>query len=352
MRNETLAAASDIGVWATIVLLTLAMVAFAAHLAVQASAAPRASRSASGSSPVLVGRSTGVAGGAGAVSTTDRGSASGADDAEGSAGALSDPRGAEPVPTRRWGVLGLQVTMLATFVLVTSTALRGLSVQRAPLGNMYEFALAACCFALVIYSGWSLRRDCLWLGLFVTGPVLVILGFARRSWYTEASQLMPSLDSIWLVIHVTVATLAVGLCVIGFATACLYLLRDSAEKRAVAAGDGAEVTGWRRALPRAEVLERMTYGIHVVALPLWTFTLIVGATWAEQAWGRYWGWDPKEVWTFVIFVVYAAYLHARATSGWTTRKATWIAVAGGVCIVINYAVVNVFFAGLHSYSGL
>jgi len=343
MRNESLAVASDIGVWATIVLLAVAMVAFAAHLAVQASAPRSVAATRTATPPALVGRSAGADGPAAEPP--------GADDESG------PPTGREGqarpgAPTRRWGVLGLQVTLLATLVLVTSTALRGLSVQRAPLGNMYEFALAACCFALVIYSGWSLRRDRLWLGLFVTGPVLLILGLARRSWYTEASQLMPSLDSIWLVIHVTVATLAVGLCLIGFATACLYLLRDSAEKRALAQHGTDVVTGWRGALPRAEALERMTYGVHVVAFPLWTFTLIVGATWAEQAWGRYWGWDPKEVWTFVIFVVYAAYLHARATAGWTTRKATWIAVAGGVCIVINYAVVNVFFAGLHSYSGL
>lgn len=351
MRDETLAVASDIGVWATIVLLTVAMVAFAAHLAVQASA-PRASAAGSATRPVLAGRGATAAAGSSSTPSVaqdpDAGSAEAADHGGGWLEGHDSSRG----PSRRWGVLGLQVTMLATLLLISSTALRGLSVQRAPLGNMYEFALAACCFALVIYSGWSLRRDLLWLGLFVTGPVLLILGLARRSWYTEASALMPSLDSIWLVIHVTVATLSVGLCVIGFATACLYLLRDSAEKRAMAAGGAAEVAGWRRALPRAEALERMTYGVHVVALPLWTFTLIAGAIWAEQAWGRYWGWDPKEVWTFVIFVVYAAYLHARATAGWTTRKATWLAVAGGVCIVINYAVVNVFFAGLHSYSGL
>ncbi|MBA2696795.1 MAG: cytochrome c biogenesis protein CcsA, partial [Actinobacteria bacterium] len=108
----------------------------------------------------------------------------------------------------------------------------------------------------------------------------------------------------------------------------------------------------RSALPRAAALERLTYGVHVVAFPLWTFTLVAGAIWAEQAWGRYWGWDPKEVWTFVIFTVYAAYLHARATTGMTTRRATWIAVAGFGCVIVNYAVVNIFFVGFHSYSGV
>ncbi|MGB5935406.1 MAG: c-type cytochrome biogenesis protein CcsB, partial [Ornithinimicrobium sp.] len=275
-----------------------------------------------------------------------------ADDHGAAAAVFPDAAPAGETPSRRWGVIGLQLTLVVTVLLVTATAMRGLSVQRAPLGNMYEFALAASCFALVIYSGWSLRRDLLWLGLFVVAPVLLILGFARGAWYTEASALLPSLNSIWLVIHVTVATLTVGLFVIGFAVAVLYLLQDRREQRANQAGAPVQGRSWLAALPRGEVLERLTYGIHVVAFPLWTFTLIAGAIWAEQAWGRYWGWDPKEVWTFVIFVVYAAYLHARATTGWTTRKATWLAVAGFGCVVVNYAVVNVYFAGLHSYSGL
>jgi cytochrome c-type biogenesis protein CcsB len=105
-------------------------------------------------------------------------------------------------------------------------------------------------------------------------------------------------------------------------------------------------------LPRARSLERLAYGVHIVAFPLWTFTVIAGAIWARQAWGSYWNWDPKEVWSFVIWVVYAAYLHARATTGWKRQNATWIALAGFVCLILNFAVVNVFFVGQHSYSGL
>lgn len=336
MTDQSLAAASDLGVWVTMATLVLAMLAFAVHLAVQGSAVPDRGD---------------VRPGVGTVAGTAQ---SGSTVAGGPALLTSAPprepeHGQEPrSPQRRWGVLGLQLSILATLLLVTSAALRGLAVQRAPLGNMYEFALVACSFALLIYSGWSLRRDRLWLGLFVVTPVLLILGAARLAWYTEASQLLPSLNSIWLVIHVTVATLTVGLFIVGFATACLFLLQDRAER----ASGGATTSGWLSALPRATTLEQLTYGIHVVAFPLWTFTLIAGAIWAEQAWGRYWGWDPKEVWTFVIFTVYAAYLHARATTGTTTRQATWIAVAGFVCVVLNYTVVNIFFVGFHSYSGV
>ncbi len=326
MTNPTLAAASDLGVWATMAVLVLAMVSFAVHLAVQGSAVQELVQAAP---------SQARAGGGAGVALAET--------------AEQPRRNATPAPGagRRWGVLGLQLTILATLLLVVSAALRGLAVQRAPLGNMYEFALAASSFALLIYSGWSLRRDRLWLGLFVVTPVLLILGAARLAWYTEASQLLPSLNSIWLVIHVTVATLTVGLFLVGFATASLYLLRERAERVGTA-----PLSGWLSALPRAAVLERLTYGIHVVAFPLWTFTLIAGAIWAEQAWGRYWGWDPKEVWTFVIFTVYAAYLHARATTGMSTPRATWIAIAGFGCIIVNYAVVNIFFVGFHSYSGV
>ncbi|WP_228387000.1 c-type cytochrome biogenesis protein CcsB, partial [Ornithinicoccus halotolerans] len=267
-------------------------------------------------------------------------------------GAATPPPAPAPEPqdaaagSRRWGVIGVQLTWLATFAVIAAVALRGLSVHRAPLGNMYEFALVAAGFTLLLYSLWSLRRDVLWLGLFVVAPVLLVLGAALVAWYTEASQLLPSLNSIWLWIHVSVATLSVALFTIGCVLALLFLARDRAER------SGRPLPGWLAATPRAGALERLTYGVHIVSFPLWTFTVMAGAIWAEQAWGRYWGWDPKEVWSFVIWVVYAAYLHARATTGWSTRRATWLAVAGYACIIVNYAVVNMFFVGWHSYSGL
>lgn len=322
MTDPTLAAASDYLIWGAIVVLALAMLAFSLHLALTGSA-----RQSRAERKVLVG-----AGGS-------------SPDLAGEADVPAAPPATAPVPSRRWGVIGLQLTWLATFAVVGGTALRALSVSRAPLGNMYEFALMASGFALVIYSAWSLRKDRLWLGAFVVLPVLIILGAAKLWWYTEASQLMPALDNIWLVIHVTVATLSVGLFTIGAALATAYLIKDRAEARD-------DVRGWLAALPTGQALERMTYGIHIFAFPLWTFALMSGAIWAEQAWGRYWGWDPKETWTFVIWVVYAAYLHARATTGWSARRSTWVAIAGFVCIILNYTVVNLLITGLHSYSGV
>ncbi|SOC56380.1 c-type cytochrome biogenesis protein CcsB [Ornithinimicrobium cerasi] len=338
MTDPTLALASDYAVWTAIVVLALALLAFCVHLAVTGSARERRADR-------LVRERERVGAAVGGAEPADR---AGADDAHGDHGRAHPTREADArtgTPSRRWGVIGLQLTWLATFAVLGGTVLRALSVSRAPLGNMYEFALGTVSFALVIYSVWALRKDRLWLGAFVVGPALVILGAAKLSWYTEASQLMPALDNIWLVIHVTIAVLATALFVIGAALAVAYLLRDRAERRG-------EVSGWLSALPRATALERMTYGMHIVAFPLWTFTVIAGAIWAEQAWGRYWGWDPKETWSFVIWVVYAAYLHARATTGWSTRQATWVALVGFVCLILNYTAVNLLMTGLHSYSGV
>ncbi len=325
MTNTTYAVASDYFIWASIVVLAIAMVAFCVHLAVTGSVRESRAVGADRRTPVTVGAS-------GDTSAPTSPDGTGTD-------------GAQPAPSRRWGVLGLQLTWLATLAVVAGTALRGLSVSRWPLGNMYEFTLFTVSFVLVVYSAWSLRKDRLWLGAFITLPAVVFLGAAKLAWYTEASQLMPALNSIWLVIHVVVATLSVALLTIGAALGTAYLLKDRAESKG-------EVTGWLRALPAARRLEQMTYGLHIVGFPLWTFTLIAGAIWAEQAWGRYWGWDPKETWTFVIWAVYAAYLHARATTGWSTRRSTWVAIAGFACIIINYTVVNLLMTGLHSYSGV
>ena len=96
----------------------------------------------------------------------------------------------------------------------------------------------------------------------------------------------------------------------------------------------------------------MTYRVLAFSFPLWTFAVIAGAIWAEQAWGRYWGWDPKETWAFITWVIYAAYLHARSTVGWRGDRATWQAQAGWAAYLINYIGVNIFVNSLHSYAGV
>jgi cytochrome c-type biogenesis protein CcsB len=105
-------------------------------------------------------------------------------------------------------------------------------------------------------------------------------------------------------------------------------------------------------LPSLATLDRIAYRTAIVAFPLYTFAVIAGALWAEVAWGRYWGWDPKETCAFVTWVVYAAYLHARATTGWRGRPAAWISVVGFASIIFNLFFINMVTSGLHSYAGL
>ena len=104
--------------------------------------------------------------------------------------------------------------------------------------------------------------------------------------------------------------------------------------------------------PSADAIDRAAYRMHAFAFPIWTFAVIAGAIWAENAWGRYWGWDPKETWAFITWLVYACYLHARATAGWRGRKAAYLALLGYSTFLFNYLVVNIFLVGLHSYAGV
>lgn len=328
MTNETLSLYANLSVYSAMVVFTIAMIAFAIDLS---GAAPlvEAVTPAMQNEPALVGGGPSV----GAPATP-----------------VADDVPERPRKRKAAGV-AMMLTRLGGLLLIAAAAMRGLSVHRPPLGNMFEFALVGCMFVVVVFVAISVRRDIRWLGLFVIGPVLLTLGLAITVFYTDASELLPSLKSVWLVIHVTVATFSVALFTIAFSVTILHLVQSWLESLDPA-GMSRVKTIVNTALPPSRSLDRTAYGIHVVAFPLWTFTLIAGAIWAEQAWGHYWNWDPKEVWTFVIWVVYAAYLHARATTGWSARSANYLALAGYGCILVNYMVVNVFFVGQHSYSGM
>jgi len=330
MTNETLAQYANLGVYSAMAVFTIAMVAFAIDLA---GAAPRFSSVSAGAETqkdqVLVGWGSSV---------------------DASARPVPSDHRDRPCSRKAAGV-AMMLTRLGGLLLIAAATMRGLSVRRPRLGNMFEFALVGCMFVVVVFVAISLRRDVRWLGLFVIGPVLLTLGLAITVFYTDASELLPSLKSVWLVIHVTVATFSVALFTIAFSVTILHIVKAWLEEQDPTRMSRIR-TSVNAALPSARSLDRTAYGIHAVAFPLWTFTLIAGAIWAEQAWGHYWNWDPKEVWTFVIWVVYAAYLHARATTGWSPRSANYLALAGYGAILVNYMVVNMFFVGQHSYSGM
>ncbi|MGL4743065.1 MAG: cytochrome c biogenesis protein CcsA, partial [Dermatophilaceae bacterium] len=314
MNPTTLAELSNTAVYSAALVLTFAMVAHALYLA---RVAPERSATETPARAVVADRELVTASGGPTTSPlTARVSSGdvatgGSDDepvapgAERAGGPPTEPADESRTARQSAGVARM-LTLLGTALLVVAVVLRATEVGRWPLGNMYEFAIVGSTAVLVAYSAWATRRDLRWLGLFVVGPVLVNLGLAITVWYTDASELVPSLRSVWLAIHVSVATVSVALFTIGFSLGILYLVQERLE---AAAG----TSSFMRRLPMSRALERLTYAVHVVAFPLWTFTVIAGAIWARQAWGAYWNWDPKEVWSFVIWVVYAAYLHARAT---------------------------------------
>ena len=253
---------------------------------------------------------------------------------------------------RRAGNIGMSLTWLGTLLLGLGILFRGLSAGRVPIGNMYEFSLAAGFAVSLTYCLMSISRDLRWLGLFISIPVLLDLGLALTVLYTESAQLVPALNSYWLAIHVTAAVVCIGAFTIGAALSGLYLVAQAAEDRVATGKEPGRSSAFAQRIPSADRLDLMSYRIHAFMFPIWTFAVIAGAIWAEAAWGRYWGWDPKETWAFITWVIYAAYLHARATAGWRGKKAAYVALAGYATILFNYFVVNIFVQGLHSYSGL
>ncbi len=240
-------------------------------------------------------------------------------------------------PGRRAANIGMSLTWLATGMLLVGVTLRGVWAGRVPWGNMYEFSISSALGILAVYLVWSTQRDLRWLGLFVTIPTLLTLGMAVTVLYTESAQLVPALKSYWLVIHVFAAIVGGGAFTVGAATAGLSLVSGK---------------GWFTQLPPREKLEGLTHKVIAFSFPIWTFAVVAGAIWAENAWGRYWGWDPKETWAFITWVVFAAYLHARSTAGWKHQKASVIAIVGWLAFLINYFGVNIFINGLHSYAGV
>lgn len=227
---------------------------------------------------------------------------------------------------------------------------RGLAASRVPWGNLYEFMTTGALVITTVYLLFLFRKDLRFVGTFVTGLVVAMMCAATMGFPTPVGHLQPPLQSPWLVIHVSIAVLATALFTLTAAMSMLQLIQDRAEKRAAATGE--RPWAFLRLVPSAQALENWSYRINAVGFVMWTFTLIAGAIWAEASWGRYWNWDTKEVWTFVIWVVYAAYLHARATRGWTGARAAWLSIVGFLCVVFNYTIVNTYFPGLHSYAGL
>ena len=235
--------------------------------------------------------------------------------------------------------------LLAFILLFVGVIARGLSNGHVPWGNMYEFSITGALAFTGAYLAALRKYDLRWLGLFISLAALLTLGTAITLLYRDSAPLVPALKSTWLVIHVIAAIISGGVFLLSNVIAGAYLYLDSRER---AGGRPA----WATRLPALDVLDQLSYRLVAFVFPLWTFSVIAGAIWAESAWGRYWGWDPKETWAFITWVAYAAYLHARVTVGWKGRRAAWLCLFAGSTFLFNYVYVNVWGTGKHTYSGL
>jgi cytochrome c-type biogenesis protein CcsB len=256
--------------------------------------------------------------------------------------------GTTPV-AERIGSAGLNLVYLGIGLLLACIVLRGLATARAPWGNMYEF-INLTSFCGLVAAAIVLRKPqyrALWV--FVLVPVLILLTISGKWLYTNAAPVMPALQSYWLPIHVSVVSLGSGVFLVAGVASILFLLKMS---KYAEPGRTGVLAGIASKLPDAQTLDRIAYRTTIFGFPVFGFGVIFGAIWAEEAWGRYWGWDPKETVSFIAWVVYAAYLHARSTAGWRDKKAAWINIAGFVAMVFNLFFINLVTVGLHSYAGV
>ena len=274
----------------------------------------------------------------------------------------------------RFGRMGLALVVLALALNAGSLVLRGLSAHRAPWGNMYEFISLMCAVTVLVWlvvlrrqsntavspdappqgstaqgsmsqGSTSLRP----MSVFVLAPVVVLMFLAGTVLYARSAPVVPALRSYWLIIHVSVISASTAVMLVSGVASLLFLLRS----RHPAGAEGASALGrFAALLPSRSSLDRIAYRTAIFGFPLFTAGVILGAIWAEAAWGRFWGWDPKETTAFIAWVLYAAYLHARATAGWRNARAAWINVVGMAAMLFNLFFINIVVSGLHSYAGL
>jgi cytochrome c-type biogenesis protein CcsB len=367
--NVGLAQLSDHFLLATVFFYALAVLAYAGDFAFGRRGAPRAAGQEQATpvaeeAKVAVGagvaaRIAAAAPEAAAPATLSDGAAQAGAAAQGAGGdgAGAGPARAAPsrwraggAPAGPWIRAALALTVIGLGTQILGIVTRGMAEHRVPWGNMYEFVMAITCAAVIAFLGLSFRFRVYAVGLFLMAPIVLALGLCATVLYTAAGPLVPALHSYWIWIHVTAMTVAIGAYIVAATFTVLYLIADRHARKATSpdAGWGA-VLG---RLPGVDALDRLSYRTVIFAFPIWTFAVIAGAIWADQAWGRYWGWDPKETWAFITWVVYAGYLHARATAGWRGRKAAYIQLAGFISLVFNLVGVNLWITGLHSYAGI
>jgi len=367
--NDQLGDVSYLGFQAALAGYIAALVCFGIEFASARGTAPTATEAISVARRAAGGGRTAVLEDRGAAGALGAG-------ADGGIGRISKP----PKPSRRpmgplFGLAAIIVTVLGYAAHLFSIVTRGIAAGRAPWGNMYEFTSLICAAAVTGFLVVLHRTRSRAVGFFVMIPVVILMFVGGTKLYTQVESLVPALRSYWLLIHVLAVSLSTGVLMVSGVASAMYLLRSRYERKLTAEQEWSKKSGndvggpadlgsafvpqatvaansRLASLPSLAVLDRVAYRTAIVAFPVYTFAVIAGALWAEVAWGRYWGWDPKETCAFVSWVFYAAYLHARATAGWRGTRAAWISVLGFVSVVFNLFFINIVVSGLHSYAGL
>jgi cytochrome c-type biogenesis protein CcsB len=353
--TETLAQLSTVFLYAAMGLYAAAFIAFALDLARRGA---RATAAEAAVVPSAVARRVEVAAPVAAgVTTITAGESPDSSPPSSALGRLSSRistrveddliNGSNNSASMRWA---FALTIIGFAFQLVAVVLRGIAAARVPWANMWEFSMTGTLVIVGVFLVANLKWEIKYVGTFVLGLVLVLQGIALLRYYVPVVPLQPALQSYWLVIHIIVAVLGTAFFALGFALSGLQLLQYRRERQLEESRP--QQFRFLATLPSSVALENLAYRINIVGFIAWTFTLIAGAIWAEKAWGRYWGWDTKEVWTFIIWVIYAGYIHARATRGWRGSRSAWLAIIGFAAVLFNFGIVNVFFHGLHAYSGL
>ena len=241
---------------------------------------------------------------------------------------------------------GVSLLALGTGLTGLAVLTRGLAAGRPPWGNMYEFSVTGVFLAGVVWLALLRRFPTLrFTAVWVAAILLSTLGVAVVVLYVPAGPLVPALQSYWLVIHVLAAMLSAAVFTVAMVVSALQIVRDRAERQGVAD------RGYLRTVPSAARLDALAYRVTAFGFPVWTFAVVAGAIWASRSWGQAWQWDPKEVWSLVTWLAYAAYLHARTTAGWQGRRASVLGLVAYATLLFNFFGVNIFLVGMHSYAG-
>ncbi|NPA41007.1 MAG: c-type cytochrome biogenesis protein CcsB [Aquificae bacterium] len=237
------------------------------------------------------------------------------------------------------GVLFLALTLNLTGMVRRSIESYQMGVFHPPWSNLFEALTFWSFIAGAVYLVIERRYGFKLIGAFVVPLLFFTSAFAIFKASHEITPLMPALRSYWLYLHVVTAFTGYAGFTVAFGGAVAYLIKEHFKDKKFA-----------KILPSKEVLDEITYKSIAIVFPIWTASIILGAAWANEAWGGYWSWDPKEVWSLIVWLFFGAYLHARQLMGWRGKRVAWMVVFGFITVLICFFAINLYFPGLHSYA--